>query len=503
MSSPAATAAAEPVEQPPPPLPPDTPSLFGRPRWFVTLFGTDMWERFSFYGMLAILFLFANAPKEDGGLGLSTADAGMLFGVYMATVFLSAIPGGWLGDRILGSYRATLYGAVTIGCGHLTMTLPSVPTVYLGLLLIGLGSGLLKPNLAGLLSSCYPREDAARRDAGFAVFYTSIQLSSLLAPLVVGAVGEGANWHLGFGAAALGMAFGVLQYVRGADSFGEVGRVPERPATGTERRRVARVSGAALAVVAVLITADVLAGTFTIRHVLGLIALLSLSAPVICFRRLLRNPEVAEPDRVRIRGYVWLFLAAALFWGLQVQGGSLLSLFARDFTDRRAFGVVVPASWFQSATPLFVLLLAPLFAWLWLRSGERISATAKFALGMVLMSLGLLVMAVAAATAHGEAKASPFWLLLAYLLMGAGEAAFAPVGMSVTTAVAPQAFLSQMVGVFWLSAALGAGVGSNALKAVGGDASHPGLFLALGTPALLAGLALVAAARPLTRRLGL
>ncbi|GAB2752715.1 peptide MFS transporter [Kitasatospora kifunensis] len=479
------------------------PDLLRRPRWFVALFVTDMWERFSFYGMMAILFLFASAPTAHGGLGLTNADAGMLFGVYTAAIFLASLPGGWLGDRVFGSQRAALYGALVIVAGHLLMATPTKVTVFVGLLFIAVGTGLLKPNMASLLSGFYPRDATAERDAGFAVFYTSIQVSALVAPLVVGSLGEGVNWHLGFAVAAVGMGFGVWQYVRGSASFGEVGRRPEQPATEAERRRVLRVSGFSLAVVAAACIADGVAGTFTIRQVLLLVTVLSLVVPLWCFRTLLRKPQIAPADRARLRTYGWLFAASAVFWSLYVQGGSLLTQFARDSTDRAVLGVRLPASWFQSATPLAILLLAPTFAWLWVRFGQRIGAAVKFAVGITAMGAAMLLMALATEAAHGGARVSPFWLVGTYLLMGAGEAALAPVGMSVAAAVAPTGYLSQLVGVSWLAAALGASVGGGVLKSAGGRTPTPGLFLVLGAAALATGLGLLLAARPLRRRLGL
>ncbi|MEU0858896.1 oligopeptide:H+ symporter [Streptomyces griseofuscus] len=478
------------------------PTLLGRPRWFVTLFATDMWERFSFYGMQAILFLFAAAPSADGGLGLSNADAGMLFGAYTAAIFLASLPGGWLGDRVFGSYRATLYGAVVIAAGHLLMALPTVPTVYVGLIFIAAGTGLLKPNMAGLLSAFYPGEATAERDAGFAIFYTSIQISGLIAPLVVGGLGEGVNWHVGFGVAAVGMGLGVWQYLRGSASFGEIGRNPARLLPSAERRRVLVLSAAATAVPAALFTADTLGGTFTIRHLLALVAVLSLAVPIGCFRTLLRHRDISPPERTRLRAYIALFLASALFWALHVQGGSLLSLFARDATDRDVLGLRLPASWFQSATPLAILLSAPFFAWLWVRLGARISATAKFALGMFAMGGSMLLMSLAAWHAHSAGRVSPLWLVGTFLLMGAAEAALAPVGMSVATAIAPASFRSQVVGVFWLSAALGAGFGGNAMKFAGSSAPGAVLFLVLGAVAVGAGAVLLVFARGLARRLG-
>ncbi|MFD9129475.1 peptide MFS transporter [Kitasatospora sp. NPDC059571] len=473
-----------------------------RPPGFTTLFVADMWERFSFFGMLAVLFLFASAPAADGGLGLSDGDAGLLYGIYLAAVFLASVPGGRLGDQVLGSYRATLCGGVLIACGHLVLAVPAVPTVYAGLLLVAVGTGLFKPNLAALLGACYPRGATAERDAGFAVFYMSIQVSSFLAPLVVGAVGEGVDWHLGFAVAAIGMAFGLWRLVRGAAALGTVGQRPERPAAPAEVRRALRRAAAAATAVVLLFTADALAGTFALRHVMGLVALLSVLVPIVTFRRLLRDPAVTDRERTGLRAYVWLFLAAAVFWGLYVQGGSLFVAFARDAADRSVLGRTVPASWFQAAAPLFVLLVVPGFAWLWARQGERLGAAVKFAAGTVLVGAGLLVMAAAAWAAQGGGRVSALWLVAAYLLTGAGEAAFAPVSLSVTTVVAPPALLGRLVGVLWLSAALGAGVGGSVLKAAGGGVPGPGVFLALGAAALLTGAALWLARRPLTRRLG-
>ncbi|MFE9255827.1 peptide MFS transporter [Streptomyces sp. NPDC006879] len=496
-----------------PPRPPQTaPSapaashhrfaLLGRPRWFTTLFGTDMWERFSFYGMTAILVLYATEPESGGGLGLSNEDAALLYGLYMASVFLSSVPGGWIGDRVLGTYRAVLYGGVLIGLGHTAMALPLDGSFYPGLLLIALGTGLLKPNMAGLLSAFYDREDRAGRDAGFAVFYMSVQVSALIAPVVVGAVGEGVNWHLGFGLAAFGMAAGLLQYVRGARHFQEVGAAPERAASFAQRRVVARRTAVAASVVLVGYGTDAALGTFELGHVMALVGLLCLVLPVVCFRRLLREPLLSAAERVRVKAYVWLFLASAVFWALFLQGGSVFSLFAKEATDRELFGLTVPASWFQSAVPLFVLLTAPLFAWLWTWGGDRIATVVKYAIGMGCTAGAYLLMVLAAFVAGGG-KASPLWLVGAFLLLAAGEVSFAPVGMSATTAVAPATFVNQMVSLFWLAGALGGGIGGNALKLSGEQVPGPAYFLLLGLVVLGVGAALVLARRPLTRRLGL
>ncbi|WP_370415408.1 peptide MFS transporter [Streptomyces fradiae] len=476
--------------------------LPGRPRWFTTLFLTDVWERFSFYGMTAILVLYATEDTARGGLGLAAGDAGILFGAYMAAVFLSSLPGGWIGDRVLGAQRAVLYGGVLIALGHLTMAVPVTGSVYPGLLFVACGTGLLKPNMAGLLSAFYDREDRAGRDAGFALFYMSVQVSALISPIVVGLLGEGVNWHLGFGVAALGMGAGLLQYARGLRHFGEVGRKPERAATPAERTRVLRVALAAVAVVVLAYGTDIALGAFRLPHVMILVGLLAVASPAICFWRLLRNPVLTAVERVRVRTYIWLFLVSSVFWALFLQAGSAFSLFAKHATDREVFGRTLPASWFQSAIPFFVLVLAPVFAWLWTRAGDRLSTATKYAVGMGAVAAAYLVMASAAGLAAGGAQVSPLWLLVAFLLLAAGEVSFGPVGMSASTAIAPATFVSQMVGLFWLSGALGGGIGANALKASGDQVPGPGFFLGLAAAALVTGTILLLLRRPLTRRLG-
>ncbi|MGW5869083.1 peptide MFS transporter [Streptomyces sp. NPDC055239] len=476
--------------------------LLGRPRWFNTLFGTDVWERFSFYGMTAILVLYATQDKSGGGLGMSKADATLLFGLYMASVFITSVPGGWLGDRILGSYRAVLHGGVTIGLGHLCLAVPHPGFFYPGLLLIAAGTGLLKPNMASLLSAFYRPDDRAGRDAGFSIFYMSVQVSALLAPIVVGVVGERVNWHLGFGLAAAGMAAGLLQYVRGSRHFGDVGRVPERAATPLQRDRVRRASLTGGALLVLVYGTDAALGSFRIGHVMALIGLLCVVLPVYCFTRLLRNPLLSADERTRVKTYIWLFAASAVFWAMFLQGGSVFTLFAKESTDREVFGTTIPASWFHAAIPLFVLITAPFFAWLWTHAGSRVATAVKYAIGMSCTGTAYLVMSLAALSASGGERVSPLWLIVAYLLLAAGEVSFAPVGMSATTAIAPATFVSQMVSLFWLSGALGGGLGGNALKISGDDVPGPGYFLTLGLVVLAVGAGLLLARRPLTRRLG-
>ncbi|MFH8882352.1 peptide MFS transporter [Streptomyces californicus] len=447
-------------------------SMF-RERWFSTLFMTDMWERFSFYGMQALLFLYATAPRAEGGLGLSDGTAGALFGLYISASFLAAMPGGWLGDRVLGTHRAMLAGAVVIAAGHACMAVPAQTAFYLGLMLVACGTGLLKPNLPVIFDQMNPGATSAQRQAAFSLFYMSVQVSALIGPLVTGALGERVAWHLGFGAAAVGMAFGVLQYLRGASTLRGARTGPSRPLPPESMRRVVRVAWGAAALAVLLAAGALAAGGAALHPVLGLCGLGSLAAPVWYFRRLLHGGELRGAERARVRGYLRVFVPSVLFWAMFGQLGSVFSLFAREHTDRTVAGFLVPASWFQSAHPLFLLLLAPLFAWLWLRTGARRGGVRrgggrKFAVGLGFAAAGFAVLAAGAWFADGSGgPVSPLWLLVAFLWVACGELVFGPVGLSSTAERAPEGHRGRMMGLFYLGAALGAGLGGQLSRLVG------------------------------------
>ncbi|MEW9547183.1 peptide MFS transporter [Nonomuraea sp. NPDC050783] len=490
-----ATAESTPGVVPPPPA----KRFFGQPGWFGTLFMVDMWERFSFYGMRAILILYLVAPPGRGGLGLPVGTAAPLFGLYMSAVFLAALPGGWVSDRLLGPRRTVLVGAVTIACGHYAMVVPAVPFVCAGLVLIAAGTGLVKPGMGALVSHLYPHE-TGRRDAAWSVFYMSIQVSALLAPLVTGLLGERVNWHLGFMAAGVGMTFGAVQYVAGMRRFGDLGAAPPRPMAPGELRPVLRRTGLAGGGVAALLALDVLAGAFTVEHVLALVAVAVVVVPAAAYRSILRARELSGDERRRVRAFLWLLLASAVFWMPYDQGGSLLNLFAERDTDRTLAGFELPASWLQSLHPAFILLLAPLFAWFWVRRGEGFSTSAKFAAGLVLMGSSFVVMVFAALGAQGGARVSMVFLVVVYLLQVAGELALAPPGLSALSRTAPKAYVSRMMGVWWLFAALGVGLGGQ-LARLSTVVPPPVYFAALGLLVLAVGVAVAAFARRIDRAL--
>ncbi|MDT8910113.1 oligopeptide:H+ symporter [Amycolatopsis sp. PS_44_ISF1] len=473
--------------------------VLGRPRWFVTLFLTDVWERFSFFGMIAILALYAAASPARGGLGLPMGTAAALFGAYVGVVFMAAMPGGWLGDRVLGERRAVVIGGSGIALGHFTMLVPAAAATWAGLGLIAAGTGLLKPNMLALLGRFHGPGQSAQRESTLSLFYVSIQVSALVAPLVTGFLGERVNWHLGFAAAGVGMTFGVVQFVLGRRSFGELGREPGHPASAAERRKAALVAGGSTIVVAALAAADGLAGTFTLMHVVIAMGLLSLLAPVAYFLILRRSPALSAPQRRRVSAFGWVLASTALFWMFVIQGNSLLSLFAAHSTDRRLGGFTIPAGWFASTTPLFMLLLAPALAVLWTRVGERISLPVKIAAGLAAAAGSMLLMSAASGFAAGG-LVSPWWLILVYLLLALGEVVLAPVGLSASVDVAPSTFAGRTMGLYWMCSAFGAGIGSQIVH-LADVLPRPVYYLVLAGTGLGSGLALVFARRSLSSRL--
>ncbi|GAA2381325.1 oligopeptide:H+ symporter [Nonomuraea africana] len=463
--------------------PSGTPQPSAQPRWFTTLFLTDMWERFSFFGMQAILILFAVAPVSQGGLGLPHPTAVALYGAYVGLLFALSMPGGWLGDRVLGEQRATLYGGVVIALGHYMMLLPTRPTAYLGLVLIAVGTGLLKPNMLALLGRFYGPDESSKREAALVIFYIGIQISALLAPLVTGFLGERVNWHIGFGAAGVGMTFGVIQYALGLRRFGDTGRRPAHPASAGELRTVTMRVGVAAAVVGGLLVADLLLGAFTITHVIAGIGLVTLVAPFVYFSVLTRRARLSRAERQRLSAFRWVLLAAALFWMFVIQAGSTLSLFAQQHTAREVGGFLIPASWFQSAIPLFILVTAPVFAWVWLRGGSRTGVAAKISLGHGLVGVGFVVMSLAAAAAANGSQVSPLWLLFVLFTLACGEVVLGPAALSSAVDLAPTAFAGRTMALYWMFAAVGGGLGSLLGRLISGE-PRPVYYLGLAVLAL-------------------
>jgi len=466
---------------------------------------TEMWERFSYYGMRALLVLFMVASVEEGGLGYSDQTATAIYGLYTAAVYVIALPGGWIADRLIGAQRAVWFGGLTIMAGHFVLAIPGVGTFFLGLILVAIGTGLLKPNISAIVGEFYPPGDP-RRDGGFTIFYMGINIGAALGPLVCGWLALD-NWHYGFAAAGVGMLFGLIQFKLTETALGDAGRLPPaKPANDAafERRAWGGILIFLLAIAIVLAAA--LAGTI----VLDAVALAQASTyaivaiALVYFSYLLLFGQLTEEERGRVIVIIVLFFAAAIFWSGFEQAGSSLNLFAERYTIREFGGFEIPASWFQSLNPIFIIILAPFYSMLWIALARRHldpSSPAKFALGLIILGLGFAVMIGAATLVAEGQQVFPTWLFFTYLLHTMGELALSPVGLSAVTKLAPRRYVGQMMGIWWLAASLGSILASLLAGEFSADAvdEMPRLYLQIVLTTVGAGLLLAVMAKPLKR----
>ena len=416
-----------------------------------------MWERYSYYGTRALLILYMTSPIAHGGMGFSVVSAGSLYGFYTAMVYLLALPGGWVADRIIGQRRAVLYGGILISAGNLFLASRSVTAFYCGLGCLMIGTGLLKPNVSTMVGQLYPPQDR-RRDAGFSIFYMGINLGAFISPLICGWIGERVNWRLGFVASAVGMVAGLVQYLFNGRWLGQAGLHPATTGDVDRDRRQKRLGTLAVAafLFAIILPATLAArGVFTITadqisNGLGWI-LIALAAVVFAWMSFGKgwSPE----ERERAPAILFFFIASAIFWGSYEQAGSTLTLFAERNTIRVVLGYEFPASWYQSVQPILVIFpFAPLFAWLWIRLGSRQpSYPTKFSLALFIVGLSFLVMVPPAYRIH----VSPNWLNVCYLLSVIGEMCLSPVGLSAMTKLAPSRAQGFVMGVWFLSVGTG------------------------------------------------
>ena len=470
---------------------PEERTFLGHPRGLATLFMTEFFERFTYYGMRALLVLFLVAATDGAnpGFGIDRETAGAVYGLYTGAVFLGSLPGGWIADRLIGQRRAVFWGGLIIALGNFILSIPATPPVfYLGLATIVVGVGLLKPNISAIVGALYEGQPGARRDAGFSIFYMGINLGALLAPLVAGTIGEAWNWRGGFFCAGAAMLLGVLQYKMTEKYLGSAGD-PPKDVSDAERRSGWRAVGIGCAVVVVL-AALVATGTIpvTVKTLAQAFTTGMIVIGFVFFGYVLTIAKLEPGERGRVAVIAVFFLCAALFWAGFEQAATTFNLFAQDYTNRSAFGGmfpdgVHPASWYQSANPIFVVLFAPFFAWVWVALGARNldpSAPAKFGIALLLLAGGFAVMMGAAQlVVSSGGKVAPSWLLLTYLLHTFGELCLSPVGLSNVTKLAPKRFVGQMMGTWFL----GAAVGNSAAGLIGGhvgssDASAmPGQFM--------------------------
>ena len=488
--------------------PPQDRAFFGHPRGLSTLFFTEMWERFSYYGMRALLILFMTASVSTGGLGFDTASAGAIYGLYTSMVYMSTLPGGWLADRVIGQRRAVLYGGILIASGHFSMAFPTLATFYLGLFLIVIGTGLLKGNVSVIVGQLYGPRDA-RRDAGFSIFYMGINLGAFIAPLICGYLGQRVSWHAGFAAAGFGMVLGVVQYVLGGRYLGEAGLRPAiagSPEAHAGARRQAVIGGVVILLAALVVGGGAYTGLLpiTATQIADGAGYLLLGICVVFFGWLFVGGDWTPEERKRLYVIGVFFLAAALFWSLFEQAGSTLNLFADRDTRTTVLGWSYPSSWFQSMNSLFVWAFAPVFAWLWLalgRRGKEPSTPIKFSLGLILVGAGFAILIVAARLSQGGVQVSPLWLTVVYLLHTFGELCLSPVGLSAMTKLAPARIGGLMMGVWFLATSVGNFIAGR-LAGFYESMPLPALFTNVALFGIVAGLILLPMAPPIKRLMG-
>jgi proton-dependent oligopeptide transporter, POT family len=441
--------------------------FFGHPGGLSTLFFTEMWERFSYYGMRAILTLYMTKSLVEGGLGFDERYASIIYATYVSSVWYLPLIGGWLADRVFGARRAVLLGGIVIACGHFSMAINSLATFYAGLILIACGTGLLKPNISAMVGQLYSDEDK-RRDAGFSIFYMGINLGAFLSPIVVGFLAQSqasrnfiasmgfdpnAAWHWGFAAAGVGMTLGLIQYVLGGKKLAGVGNKPE-PTVVTEATPSVGVDYVTLVLAVV---GGVVGAGFGLYF--GEAGVLSALFPcvvgffagyLIGITRLLNGEEFK-----RVLVIFILFLFSILFWMTYEQAGSSLTLFADRLTETTLLGWQYPSSWFQAVPAIFVIIMAPIIGAVWQKLGDRQpSSPGKFTIGLFFAGIAFVVIAFASMLA-GNGRVSPMWLVIVYFLQTIGELCLSPVGLSTVTKLSPARMVGLMLGVWFLSISIG------------------------------------------------
>ena len=492
-------------------------SFFGHPRGLSTLFFTEMWERFSFYGIRPLLVLFMSAAVAQGGFDIPRDQASAIVGIYAASVYLASLPGGWVADRLLGLRRAIMTGAVLISAGHISISLSSFARsrtpFFVGLVLIVLGTGLLKPNISAIVGDLYP-EGGARRDAGFSLFYMGINAGAVLGQMFTGLLGEKVAWHFGFGAAGIGMLIGLGVFAfRSKRTLGNLGLEPTRhpdPAVQRRRERTIKVTvaiGFGALIVMILLTAlriinlnPQVFGEYMTYVLVGI--------AVVYFGYIFLAGGLNTDEKKRIGVIFILFIFAAIFWAAFEQAPTSLNLFAKDFTRRTFFGWEVPAIWFQLVNSIFIVLLAPFFAAMWqkfAKAGRALSSPFRFAMGLLFAAIGFGLMIPAAnflVSTNGLIKVSAMWLIMSYLFQTFGELCLSPVGLSSMTKLSPRRYVGQMMGIWFLASS----VGNLVAGLVGGRVDPknlgqtPVLFIGTTVALVVAGLILLALT-PLVKKL--
>jgi POT family proton-dependent oligopeptide transporter len=470
-------------------------TLFGHPIGLANLFGVELWERFSFYGMLTILGYYLYYSVTEGGLGLPQATATGIVGAYGGLVYLSTVLGGWIADRLLGMERTVLYGGVVVMCGHIALAIvPGLIGVGVGLVLVALGSGALKANASSLLGTLYDKGDP-RCDGGFTLFYLGINLGAFIGPLITGLLQTRIGFHYGFGAAAVGMALGLAQYVAFRRNLGSHGRHVPNP---LPRSAIGKVLGV-VAVAAVVLAIALVTGLVKLSNLSQVTTGVIVAASVAYFVIMLASPKVTPDERTRVRAFIPLFIANAVFWSLFQQIFTVLAVYSDERMNWSIFGWTAPSNWIGSIEPVWIIVLSPLFAIMWTRLGSRAPTTPrKFAYGVIGMGVAFLLFLPLSGT---TGRTVPALLVVGIMAAFAiSELMLSPIGLSVTTKLAPEAFRAQMMALYFFSVGLGTSM-SGVLARYYDPAHEFAYFGIIGAVAIAAGVIVFALAPWISRHM--
>lgn len=464
--------------------------FFGQPWELAHIFGVEMWERFSFYGMQGILLIYMYYSATQGGLGIPETVATGIVGAYGGAVYLSTILGAWLADRLFGSERVLFASAIVIMAGHIALALlPSFWGLGVGLILIAVGSGGLKANATSVVGTLYSDDDP-RRDAGFSIFYLGINLGAFAGPLLTGLLQSTLGFHWGFGLAAVGMGLGLIQYSFGRKGLPAASRIVPNP---LPRSRYGALIGLAIGAIAVVV-ALVLIGVIRADNLALIVIIATIAATIIYFFVILTSRLVTAIERSRVFGFIPLFIVSVGFWSLYQQQFTVLTIYSDKRMDRDLFGWEMPVAWVQSINPIFIIILSGVFAAVWTKLGTRQPPTpVKFALGAIVMGAAFLLFLP---WANGGANTTPLLAVVGILFVFTiAELLISPVGLSVTTKLAPKAFHTQMVALFFLSVALGTAIAGWAAQFYD-PANEVPYFTVLGAIAIVLGAGLLFAYKP-------
>ena len=432
--------------------------FLGHPLGLSTLAMTEMWERMSYYGMRAMLVLFMTAALQEGGMGLTVAAAGAIYGLYTGSVYFAGLPGGWIADRLIGGQNAVFFGGVIIMIGHIILAIPHDASFFIGLIFVVLGTGLLKPNIGAMVGELYSAKDA-RRDAGYTLYYMGINIGSLIGYGVCGYLQVNYGYHYAFAAAAVGMLIGLIQFKLTRKNLDGVSPKPVVPLSPKATKTAWTVIAIFLAIVAIVTTL-----TFQGSIVIEPVAMAQKVAVVFVFTFLIYffgiyfTGNLSADEKKRMIALFLICVASSCFFAGFEQAGSSLNLFGQDYTQRMFGTFEIPAAWFQSANSIFIILLSPFFAALWVNLGKRMiepSYSVKCALGLIIMASGFIVMFFAAQYAASGLKVAPYWLVATYFLHTVGELCLSPVALSAVSKLSPKRFGGQMMGVFVLTYSMG------------------------------------------------